>query len=58
MKNKWGEEMKKYRVKVSFKCDYDAESEEEVMDMIGEEYGLGDVESLDIDINEISEVKK
>ena len=46
--------MKKYRVKVSFKCDYDAESEEEVMDMIGEEYGLGDVESLDIDINEIS----
>lgn len=47
--------MKKFRVKVSFECDYHADSKKEVNKMIGDEYGLGDVECLNIDIEEIKQ---
>lgn len=42
--------IKDFRVTISFEADYSAEDKDEVFEMIGNEYGLGDVENLHIEI--------
>ena len=45
--------MKKYKVSIFFESEYNADSKIKVMKMIAKEYGLGDVENLDIEIEEL-----
>ncbi len=44
-----------FRVKISFEATYGARDEDDVRQMISDEYGLGDIECLDIDIDEVKE---
>lgn len=47
--------MKEFEVDITIHAEYNADSEEEVMQMIGDEYGLGDVQHT-IDITELKRV--
>lgn len=49
--------MKKFWARISFEAPYNADSEEQVKEMISEEYGLGDVANLEIDIDEVKDGK-